>query len=109
MDFHSFFAQLSKDLDWFSFYARYCAGRNLTSSFCRDFEWWMLGAAALIVIILVWWGVGRLLRSRRAWQYRRDLARVADEKTMRQHVWSGYDSPQSMPSTERRASRDTTL
>jgi hypothetical protein len=45
------------------------------------------------------------LRGWRAWRYRRDLARVADEKTMRQHVWSGYDSPESTPSSERRASR----
>jgi hypothetical protein len=98
-------ARLAKDLDWFSFYARYCAGKNIGKSFCRDFQWWMLGTAALVVALMAWILLGWLGRHYRNWRHRRSLAKVADAETMKQHVWSGYDSPDAVPGSEQRAGK----
>ena len=105
MDLDKLIAQLAKDLEWLSFYASYCAGRNIERPFCRDFEWWAIGAAALIAAIIVWWILSKIAKAWRNWRHRRSLAKVADAKTMKQHVWSGYDSPDALPSSER-AGRD---
>jgi len=96
-------AQLSKDWEWFSFLAQYCAGGNIGKPFCREFMGWALAAAALAVALLALWILGRLWRALRSWMHRRMLARVADAGTMEKHVWSGYDSPDAVPSSEQRA------
>jgi hypothetical protein len=105
MDFDRFLAQLAKELDWFSFYARYCAGKNIEKPLCRDFQWWMLGIAALVVALAAWivldW-LGKLYRNR---HHRKSLVKLADAETMKQHVWSGYDSPNAVPSSEQRANK----
>ncbi len=103
MDLGRLIAQLSKDWEWFSFLAQYCAGRNLGKPFCQDFMAWALVAAALVVVLLALWILGRLGRALRNWMHRRMLAKVADAETMKKHVWSGYDSPNAVPSSEQRA------
>ena len=106
MDLDSLIGQLAKDLEWFFFYAHYCTGRNIDQPFCRDFEWWALGAGALVAAILAWWIAGKLSGAWRGWRHRRALAKVADAETMRKHLWSGYDSPDAVPSSEQRAGKD---
>ena len=103
MDLGRLIAQLSKDWEWFSFLAQYCAGRNLSKPFCQDFMAWALVAAALVVAFLALWMLSRLSRALRNWMDRRTLAKVADAETMKKHVWSGYDSPNAVPSSEQRA------
>jgi len=98
-------AQFGKDLEWFSFYARYCAGKNIEKPFCRDFEWWALGIAVLVAVIVIWWIWGRLSRVYRDWAHRRMLAKVADAETMNKYRWSGPDLPNAKPSSEQRAGR----
>jgi hypothetical protein len=98
-------AQLSKDWEWLSFLAQYCAGRNLGKPFCQDFMAWALAAAALIIALLALWTLGGLLRALRSRMHRRTLAKVADAETMKKHVWSGYDSPGAKPSSEQRSER----
>lgn len=105
MDLDKLIAQFGKDLDWVSFYARYCAGKNIEKPFCRDFQWWAIGAAALVAAILAWWILGRFGKAWQNWRQRRSLAKLADAETMKKHVWSGYDSPDAVPSSEQRASR----
>ena len=105
MDLDKLIAQIGKELDWVSFYARYCAGKNIGKPFCRDFEWWVIGIAALIAAIVAWWIWARTDKALRNWRHRRSLAKVADAETMKQRVWSGYDSPDAVPSSEQRASR----
>jgi ABC-type nickel/cobalt efflux system permease component RcnA len=105
VDLGRLIAQLSKDWEWVSFLAQYCAGRNLSKPFCQDFMAWALVAAALVVALLALWILGRLWRALRRWMDRRMLAKVADAETMKQHVWSGYDSPAAKPSSEQRAER----
>jgi len=60
-------------------------------------------AAALFVALLALWILSRLGRALRNWMQRRMLAKVADAETMKKHVWSGYDSPNAVPSSEQRA------
>ena len=104
MDLDKLIGQLAKDLEWFSFYARYCTGRNIEKPFCRDFEWWALGIAAVVAALVIWWIWGRLSRVYRNWAHKRMLAKVADAETMKKHVWSGY-TPDAKPSSEQRAGR----
>jgi len=96
-------AQLSRDWEWLSFLAQYCAGRNLGKPFCQDFMAWALAAAALIVALFALWISSRLWGAFHSWMHRRTLAKVADAETMKKHVWSGYDSPGAKPSSEQRA------
>ena len=105
MDLAKLIAQIGKELDWFSFYARYCAGKNIGKPFCRDFEWWAIAIAALAGAIVAWWIWARIDKALRNWRHRRSLAKVADAETMKRHVWSGYDSPEAVPSSEQRARR----
>lgn len=105
MDLDRLVAQFGKELDWFSFYARYCAGKNIEKPFCRDFEWWVIGAAAVLAAIVAWWVSARIGKTWQNWRHRRSLEKVADAETMKKHVWSGYDSPDAVPSSEQRASR----
>ena len=104
MNLDQMIAQFGKDLEWFSFYARYCAGKNIEKPFCRDFEWWALGIAVLVAAIVVWWILSKLSSTYRNWAHKRMLAKVADAETMKKHVWSGY-SPDAKPSSEQRADR----
>lgn len=103
MDPGKLIAQISKDWEWVSFLAQYCAGRNISKPFCQDFAAWALVAAALVVALLALWILSRLWRAFRSWMNRRMLAKVADAETMKKHVWSGYDSPGAVPSSEQRA------
>ena len=96
--------ELTKDWEWLSFLARYCAGKNIAKAFCEDVKWWALGIAALVVLILAWWIWGRLARAYENWNLRRLRAKIADSETMKEHVWSGY-SPDAAPSSEQRAQR----
>jgi hypothetical protein len=96
--------QLSKDLQWVSFLAQYCASGNIDKPICRDFMWWGIGAVALVAALFLWWMSGRISRAYRNWAHRRALARVADPETMKKHVWSGY-SPDATPSSEQRAQK----
>jgi hypothetical protein len=98
-------AQFGKDLEWFSFYARYCAGKNIEKPFCRDFEWWALGIAVLVAAIVAGWILSRLSRTYRNWAHKRMLAKVADAETMNKYRWSGPDLPNAKPSSEQRAGR----
>jgi hypothetical protein len=102
VDLGRLIAQLSKDWEWFSFLAQYCAGRNIGKAFCQDFMGWALAGAALVVVLLALWILGRLWRAFRNGMHRRMLAKVADAETMKKYVWSGYDSPDAVPSSERR-------
>jgi ABC-type nickel/cobalt efflux system permease component RcnA len=103
VDLGKLIAQLPKDWEWFSFLVQYCAGRNISRPFCQDFMAWALAAAALVVAFLALWILGSLWRALRNWMHRRMLAKVADAETMKKHVWSGYDSPGAVPSSEQRA------
>jgi hypothetical protein len=105
VSFDQLVAQVGKDLEWLSFYARYCAGKNIEKSFCRDFEWWALGIAAIVFAIVAWWILGKIARAYGNWRHRKMLAKVADPETMKKHVWSGYDSPDAVPSSEQRAAK----
>jgi len=105
VDLDRLIVQLSRDWEWVSFLAPYCASRNIGKPFCQDFMVWALVAAALVVAFLAVWIMSRLGRALRNWMHRRALAKVADAETMRKHVWSGYDSPGAKPSSEQRAER----
>jgi ABC-type nickel/cobalt efflux system permease component RcnA len=107
VDLGNLIAQLSKDWEWVSFLAQYCAGKNFSRPFCRDFMAWALTAAALVLALLALWILSRLWRACRNWMHRRMLAKVADAKTMKEHVWSGYDSPDAVPSSEQRARKES--
>jgi hypothetical protein len=96
-------AQLSKDWEWFSFLAQYCAGRNIGKPLCEDLMGWALAAAALVGLMLCVWIGARLSRVYANWKHRRMLAKVADAETMKKYRWSGYDSPAAVPSSEQRA------
>ncbi len=61
---------------------------RLIAQLSKDWEW---------VSFLVQYCAGR------NWMHRRMLAKVADAETMKKHVWSGYDSPNAVPSSEQRA------
>jgi len=97
--------QVSKDWEWLSFVTQYCAGRNVGKPFCQDFMWWTLVAAALVAVIVAWWILGKIAKVYGNWRHRRMLAKVADPETMKKHVWSGYDSPDAVPSSEQRATK----
>jgi hypothetical protein len=85
--------EITKDWEWLTFLARYCAGKNIGKAFCEDAKWWALGIAALVVLAIAWWILGRLARAYENWNFRRLSAKVADEETMKRHVWSGHDDP----------------
>jgi hypothetical protein len=104
MDFAKLIDQLTKDWEWLSFLAQYCAGRNISKAFCQEVKWWALGVAAFLALILGWWIFSRIARAYENWNHRRLLAKVADAETMKEHVWSGY-TPDAMPSSEQRAGR----
>ena len=91
MDFGKLVEQLTKDWEWLSFLARYCAGKNIGKAFCQDVKWWALGAAALVILIVVWWIWGKLAKAYENWNHRRLMARIADDEAMKNHVWSGHD------------------
>jgi ABC-type nickel/cobalt efflux system permease component RcnA len=95
--------ELTKDWEWLSFLAQYCAGRNIGNAFCRDVKWWALGSAALVVAIVVWWIFGKLARAYENWRHRRAFAKIADQKTMKEHVWAGHDA--HLPAADQRADR----
>jgi hypothetical protein len=40
--------EITKDWEWLSFLAQYCAGRNIGKAFCQDVKWWALGIAGWI-------------------------------------------------------------
>ena len=104
MDFAKLIDEITRDWEWLSFLARYCAGKNIGKAFCQDVEWWVLGAAVLVAVLLAWWTLGRLARAYENWNHRRLQAKVADVETMKKHVWSGY-SPDAKRSSEQRAER----
>jgi ABC-type nickel/cobalt efflux system permease component RcnA len=95
MDFGKLIDQLTKDWEWLSFLAQYCAGRNLGKAFCQDVKWWALGSAGLLVVIVAWWILSRFARAYENWKHRRLMAKVADPKTMKEHVWIGHDAHKS--------------
>ena len=103
MDLGGLIARISKDWEWFSFLAQYCAGGNISRPFCQDFMAWALVAAALVVVLFALWILGRLGRALRNGMQRRMLAKVADAQTMKKHLWSGYDSTNAEPSSGARA------
>jgi ABC-type nickel/cobalt efflux system permease component RcnA len=92
VDFAKLIDEVTKDWEWLSFLARYCAGKNIGKAFCEDIRWWALGVAALVVIAAVWWLLSRLARAYENWNHRRLSARIADANTMKEHVWSGHDA-----------------
>jgi hypothetical protein len=96
--------EFTKDWEWLSFLTRYCAGRNIGKDICEDVKWWALGLAGLLLLIVVWWILSKLQRTYENWSLRRRLAKVANAKTMKEHVWSGY-TPEATPSSEQRAQR----
>jgi hypothetical protein len=97
--------QLSKDWEWVSFLAQYCAGRNLGKPVCEDFKWWALGAAALVAVIVAWWILGKLSKVYGNWKHRRTVAKVADAETMNKYRWSGHDLPEALTSSDQRAAK----
>jgi hypothetical protein len=102
VDFGKLIDGLTKDWEWLSFLAQYCAGRNIGKAFCQDLKWWALGVAALLAAIAVWWILARIAKAYESWRVRRLSARVADRDTMKEHVWAGH-SAHAMPSSEQRA------
>jgi len=107
MDLDKLITQFGKDLEWYFFYSKYCAGKNLENAFCREFKWWALGAVALVALLAGWWAWSRVSKACRNWAHRRALAKVADADTMKEHVWSGY-SPDAATSADQRAARSRT-
>jgi len=101
MNLDKLITQFGKDLEWLLFYSKYCAGKNLENTFCRDFKWWALGAVALVALLLAWWIWGWIARALRNWAHRRELARVADAETMNKHAWSGYTPDAALASDQR--------
>ena len=67
--------QMTKDWEWLSFLAQYCAGRNFGKAFCQDVRWWALGIAALLVAAVAWWIWGKVARAYENWNHRRLSAR----------------------------------
>jgi len=84
--------EITRDWQWLSFLAQYCAGKNIGKAFCEDVKWWALGVAALVVLLVAWWIFGRIARAYENWSHRRQSARIADAETMKTHVWSGHDA-----------------
>jgi hypothetical protein len=95
--------ELTKDWEWLSFLARYCTGKNIGKAFCDDVRWWALGLAAVVVVLLLWWIWGKLARMAENWRHRREFAKIADSKTMKERVWAGHDA--HLPSADQRANR----
>src|SRR5262245_18539016 len=95
--------EIAKDWEWLSFLAKYCAGRNFNQAFCEDVKWWALGIAALVVVLIAWWIFGKIARMVENWRHRRAFAKIADSKTMKDHVWAGHDA--HLTSSDQRANR----
>ncbi len=89
----------SRDLEWLYFYARYCAGENIGKPFCDDFLLWAGVAVSLVVLAVALWILGKLWRHYKMWEHDRAHAAVADTETMKQHRWTGYDSPDAKPAS----------
>ena len=83
--------EMTRDWQWLTFLAQYCAGRNIGKAFCEDIKWWALGIAALLIAAIAWWVWGKAARAYENWNQRRLSAKVADAETMRQHAWTGHD------------------
>ena len=105
MNFDKLIGQLSKDWEWLSFVAQYCAGRNVGKPICEDLMWWALAAAALVVVIVAWWILGRIAKAHESWKHRRMLAKVADAETMDKYRWSGHDLPGALTPSDQRAAK----
>ena len=84
--------EMTRDWQWLTFLAQYCAGRNIGKAFCEDIKWWALGIAALLVVAIAWWILGKVARAYENWNHRRLSAKVADPETMKEHVWTGHDA-----------------
>ena len=95
--------EITRDWQWLSFLAQYCAGRNIGKAFCEDLKWWALGIAALVVVLAAGWIWGRVARAYESWNFRRLQAKIADADTMKKHVWSGHDA--HLTSSDQRANR----
>jgi len=105
VNFDKLIGQLSKDWEWLSFVAQYCAGRNVGKPICEDLMWWALAAAALVVVIVAWWILGRIAKAHESWKHRRMLAKVADAETMDKYRWSGHDLPETLTPSDQRAAK----
>lgn len=107
MDLGRLIDDVTKDWEWLSFLARYCAGRNFGQAFCQDVRWWAIGIAGLLVVIAVWWILARLVKAYENWNFRRLSAEIADAETMKRHVWSGHDAHAADPTSapERKGQR----
>jgi hypothetical protein len=84
--------EVTRDWQWLTFLAKYCAGQNIGKAFCEDIRWWALGIAALLILIVAAWIWGRIAKAYDKWSFRRAQARIADSDTMKKHVWSGHDA-----------------
>ncbi|HKW36505.1 MAG TPA: hypothetical protein VJO54_01705 [Burkholderiales bacterium] len=84
--------ELTRDWQWLSFLAKYCAGRNIGGAFCEDVKWWALGIAGLLAAAVVWMIFVRIAKAYENWNLRRLSARIADRDTMKEHVWAGHDA-----------------
>jgi hypothetical protein len=104
MEFGRLIDELTKDWQWLTFLAQYCAGRNIGKAFCDDVRWWALGIAVLVVVIVLWWIIARVASAYENWRFRGLSAKVADEETMKQHVWSG-DGARAAPPQEPKGQR----
>ena len=103
MDPGKLIGDLTKDWEWLSFLAQYCAGRNIGKAFCGEVRWWALGIVAAAILLVVWWVTARVARAYERWSFRRRSARVADAGTMKEHVWSGHDA--HLTASDQRARR----
>jgi len=104
MGFGKLIDEITRDWEWLSFLAQYCAGRNISKAFCQEVKWWALGAAALVAVLIAWWILGRIAKVYENWNHRRLMAKIADRETMKEHVWSG-DAPDAALSSDQRARR----
>jgi hypothetical protein len=100
VDIGNLIGRFWKDLEWGFFYAQYCAGKNIGHPLCGDFRLWAAGIAALVAAIIAVWTLRRLWFHFRAWRHERNLAKVADAKTMDQVRWSGFATPDAEPSKD---------
>jgi hypothetical protein len=98
-------SQVSKDWEWVSFLAQYCAGSNIGKPVCQEVRWWAIGIAALAVAMLAWWILGRLSKAYGRWNHRKMSAKVADAETMNKYRWSGHDSPDALTSSGERSAK----
>ena len=103
MDFGAATSGLWQEVQWYFFYARYCAGRNIMHPLCEGFRWWAAAIAGLVAAIVVLLTLRRLVHVFRMWRHERATAKVADAKTMDKYRWSGFAAPD--PKRPRNASK----